>query len=94
MARVVLIQLLLFALPFLLYAAYMLVTRKLATEGGIWQGAPFFWLAGAGIVLTLAGLVMFAQITGGVRDGVYEPARMEDGRIIPGRIVPREEAGE
>lgn len=48
---------------------------------------PWSWLAIAGVVLVaivLAGLALL----GGTPDGVYEPAHMENGVLVPGRIRP------
>ena len=43
MLRIALIDILLFALPFILYAAYMVAVRGIA-PADLWQGAPVFWL--------------------------------------------------
>ncbi len=47
MLRIALIDILMFALPFLLYGAYVLATRgtaRTAASAGLWQGAPVLWL--------------------------------------------------
>lgn len=48
---------------------------------------PWPWLIGAGVLLAaivLAGLALL----GGTPDGIYEPAHLEDGKLVPGRIHP------
>lgn len=48
---------------------------------------PWPWLIGAGVLLAaivLAGLALL----GGTPDGVYEPAHLEDGKLVPGQIHP------
>jgi hypothetical protein len=40
---------------------------------------------GAG--LTVAVIVVLTNYTGFSSDGVYQPARFEDGRLVPGNIV-------
>ena len=43
MLRIALVDILLFALPFVLYAAYMVAVKGTAPSS-LWQGAPVFWL--------------------------------------------------
>ncbi len=59
MLRIALIDILLFALPFLLYAAYM-VAAKGAAPSSLWRGAPIFWLlaAGCGLLLVVMATVI------------------------------------
>ena len=47
MLRIALIDILLFALPFILYAAYMIGVKGVS-PADLWQGAPVFWLLAAG----------------------------------------------
>ncbi len=86
MIRVVLIQLLMFALPFAAYGAYIYLSKKQRESASIWHGAPYPWLLGIGLVLVAASLVAFATFTGSGPDGTYAPAVIEDGKITPGRI--------
>ena len=55
MLRIALIDILLFALPFILYAAYMVAVRGIA-PAELWQGAPVFWLLAAGCGLLVVVL--------------------------------------
>jgi hypothetical protein len=94
MLRVILFNLLLFAVPFAGYAAYVWLRRR-AVVGGVFDDAPIVWLAAAGLVLVIAGFAVFGVISGSEPDGVYVPPYMEDGRIVPGRIIaPGEAAGD
>jgi Family of unknown function (DUF6111) len=85
MLRVVLINIVLFALPFLLYAAYMMLAKKVAAAN-VWQGAPVAWLAGAGPGLLLIATALLISFSGGAPGGIYHPPRIEDGVIKPGTI--------
>lgn len=90
-----------YALPLLLPAAayflWLWFTRRRPAGGaaaGEEQGPvpagpemPWLWLALAGLVLLAATLSYVALTSGGPPDGVYEPPRLEDGRVVPGRIV-------
>jgi hypothetical protein len=55
MTRIVVQSVLLAALPFILYAVYIGVTRK----GGVVDNAPWFWLITSGLVLALLGFGAF-----------------------------------
>lgn len=85
MVRVVILHVLLFAVPFLLYAAH-LWRRGLRPDDPIsWKGAPVIWLAVIGGVLVAVSLTALGTLTG-ASGGRYVPAHIEDGRLVPGRF--------
>lgn len=86
MARTLLTQILLFLAPFAIYAIVLYATRRDAREKEHWPAKTVVSLAIAGGLLMIAGLLYFAQFGGAPTSGVYEPARVEDGKLIPGRI--------
>lgn len=86
MGRTILTQLLLFLTPFAVYAAVLIASRKNAREPENWPLKTVLVLATIGCVLVIAGLVYFAHFGGAPATGVYEPARYEDGKLVPGRI--------
>lgn len=90
MLRILLIQLLLFAIPFVVWALYVVaVQRRKLTSGGAFNDAPIVWLLGAGTAMVAAGLVYLALTTGTpAGEGEYVPPRLENGRIVPGHVVP------
>ncbi len=85
MLRIALIDILLFALPFLIYAAYM-VWVKGAAPASLWQSAPIFWLLAIGFGLLFVTMATLVQFSGGERGGTYHPPVIEDGVIKPGGI--------
>mgnify|MGYP005860187905 FL=1 len=85
MLRIALIDILLVALPFILYAAYMVAVRGVA-PGQVWQGAPIFWLLAAGCGLLLVVMATLIQFSGGPATGTYHPPVIVDGVIKPGEI--------
>ena len=85
MFRIALIDILLFALPFLIYAAYMVSVKGVAPKN-VWQGAPIFWLLVAGAGLMLIVMATIVQVSGGKPGGTYHPPSLEDGVIKPGTI--------
>ena len=85
MFRVILINILLFLLPFLVYAAYVVWVKGVAPNRAM-AGAPFLWLVIAGFVVLFVGLFTLVEFSGGNRDGSYQPSVLEDGVIKPGGI--------
>jgi hypothetical protein len=86
MGRTIAIQLQLFFAPFALYALVLISTRRDAREAEHWPIKVTTSLAIAGCVLVILGLIFFTHFGGAPSTGVYEPARFEDGKLIPGRI--------
>ncbi|MGB6908064.1 MAG: DUF6111 family protein [Methyloceanibacter sp.] len=85
MLRIALIDILMFSLPFLVYGAYMLVTRRVAPSE-LWQDAPVLWLLAAGFGLLLITMATLISFSGGPPEGTYHPSTIEDGVIKPGVI--------
>jgi hypothetical protein len=85
MLRIALIDILLFALPLVLYAAYM-VLAKGVSPASLWQGAPIFWLLAAGGGLLLVVMATIIQFSGGDPAGTYHPPVIENGVVKPGEI--------
>jgi len=86
MLRIIIINALMFALPFLIYAAYFYFVRGGKDENDMWSEAPILWLLGAGAALVVVALVSLVSFTGSDPGGTYFPSRLEDGVIRPGRI--------
>lgn len=86
MARTVLIETLLFLAPFALYALVLFATSRDLREAEHWTMRMLMILAIIGLSLVIVGLVFFAHFGGAPPGSVYEPAHMEDGKLIPGRL--------
>lgn len=86
MARTILTEFLLFLAPFAIYAIVLSVRKQDAREREHWPARTVTTLAIAGCVLMIGGLVYFAHFGRAPTTGVYEPARYQDGKLIPGRI--------
>jgi TRAP-type C4-dicarboxylate transport system permease small subunit len=89
MLRIALIDILMFALPFLLYGAYVLATRgtaRTAASAGLWQGAPVLWLLVAGGALLLITMATLISFSGGKPGGTYHPPSLQNGVVKPGEI--------
>ena len=86
MLRIAAIELLLFALPFLVFAAWLVVIHKLRESKAIQAAMPMAKLAIAGFILVIVGLGTLATFHRAGTEGKYHPATFEDGKIKPGRI--------
>ena len=79
-----LVEFLLFLAPFAAYALW----RRL--NPGAEPGRGVVWLGLAGLGLAMAGAVWYGLSVSMEPGTVYVPARMEDGRIVPGHAEPRQ----
>ena len=81
MARVTLIEILLFLIPFATFFAYR------AVSGRTDQPTPYQKLIIAGAALAVGGFLLGALLTQGAPGGShYTPPRMENGKIVPGEF--------
>jgi hypothetical protein len=94
MIRTVIENLLLFLLPTLAYAAWVLFTRW-RVDGNEETGqpvvsvldeAPFLWLFATGALIVVVTLAAFGSNSGGKPGQHYQPPTMKDGKIEPGHI--------
>ena len=84
MLRLVGEPLLLFSLPFIAYALFVLAYSARFEDGKAWSGLHVSRLGLAGLALALAGLLLFGF--GAERHrGAYVPAHVENGQLLPGR---------
>ena len=90
MIRVILTQLILFLLPFLIYAGYLFLSRKMNRKALI--DAPRYWLIMAGLLFSVAGFLFLTQVNNNPLGGTYVPAHYKDGKLIHGQIKPKEPA--
>lgn len=89
MVRTVVIQLVLFLLPFLAYAIYRLIVSDAQAEGR--KTWPITILFSLGLALTFSGWIATILLQDKTpRNVCWEPARNEGGVIIPARQVPCE----
>ncbi len=86
MARTVLIEALLFLTPFVVYAMVLYATARDAREAEHWTMRMLSVLAIIGLMLVVIGLIFFAHFGGAPPGAEYEPAHIENGKFIPGRL--------
>lgn len=56
-----------------------------------WQELPWFWLVSLGSILVIAALIFFGSVDGAATDTEYRPARYEDGKLIPGEFIGKQD---
>lgn len=93
MIRILVENILIFLLPTLLYAAYVVATAPASendaerTLGRVLEEAPYLWLATAGAILVVLSLIAFGNFDGGKPGTKYQPQIMKDGHIVhPGQV--------
>jgi NADH:ubiquinone oxidoreductase subunit 5 (subunit L)/multisubunit Na+/H+ antiporter MnhA subunit len=83
MLRILLQYVLPLLLPFLAWLVYARFTRK----SGV-NDAPWLVLAATGVGLLVVSLVSWTLLSGSEPGETYMPARIEDGRLVPGTTEP------
>jgi hypothetical protein len=73
-------------LPTLLYFLYLKLARRRAGGGNAPPEVPWAWLGIAGAALVAVTLGAAALIGGAPPGSHYEPAKVIDGKIVPGQF--------
>ena len=84
MIRAILERLLLFMLPFALYAVYLRLIKSDADTPA--KPHPWTVLFISGLVLVAASFIYWGITEGAGQKGVCGPPHVEDGRVVPGRV--------
>lgn len=84
MMRALLESLLLFLLPFIGFALYLLARRKPTLDPDHWS-KPFLWLVLAGLLIVASSFVA-SGVFGERHIGGYVPAHVENGVLVPGHF--------
>jgi hypothetical protein len=85
MIRPVFTELVLFLIPFAVYAAFLIATRKGVLDPTSWPLSRIAWLFIAALVMMIASFVLLAQFGGAPPGSTYTPAHVEDGELVPGK---------
>jgi Family of unknown function (DUF6111) len=75
---------LLFLTPFVAYALFHLLQMRWPFVRELWHGRILSLLTIAGLVVAIAGMVTLGLTR--VEKGVYVPAHVENGRLVPGHF--------
>ena len=85
MARPIITEIVLFLLPFLVYAVFLWATREGVLEPASWPLRRLAWLTAVALVLVIASFVVLAEYSGAPPRSTYVPAHIENGRFVPGQ---------
>ncbi len=85
MARALLETLALFLAPFALYAFYLVLRARYPLTMEHWTRGRLGWLTLAGLAAAVVGLAWLSLVAPRGQ-GVYVPAHVENGVIVPGRF--------
>ena len=86
MIRPVLTELALFLAPFAAYALFLWVTKAGVTDRSSWSPKVLASLAICALVLMIGSFIYLMHFAGAPPGSTYEPAHVEDGRLVPGRV--------
>jgi Family of unknown function (DUF6111) len=87
MIRPVFTELALFLAPFVIYAIYLVATRSALLTMASWPAKVLASLGICALLLMIGSFVYLAHFAGAPPGSTYEPAHVEDGRFVPGRVV-------
>jgi hypothetical protein len=87
MIRRLLLDIVLFLLPFFLYGIYWRALGRAASEGKP-HVHPWTILTVAGLVLVILSFIWWRFSSGDSPEGIYTPPHVVDGEVVPGQFVP------
>jgi hypothetical protein len=85
MTRQVLTEVGIFLVPFAAYALFLVLARTGVVHPAAWSNVIVLRLAVVALALVLVSLFLLARFSGAPAYSTYEPARLENGRLVPGR---------
>jgi hypothetical protein len=87
MIRPVFTEIALFLAPFAAYAVFLLLTKTALLQRESWPLKRIAGLAIVALMLMIGSFIYLAHFSGAPPGSTYEPAHMEGGKFVPGRIV-------
>jgi Family of unknown function (DUF6111) len=86
MIRIGFTEIVLFLLPFVLYAVFLWATRAGVMDPESWPVSRLITLAIVSFLLMIGSFVYFANFTGAPPGSTYVPAHIENGKFVPGQV--------
>jgi Family of unknown function (DUF6111) len=84
MIRPALTEIGLFLAPFVLYAAFLVVTNAGVTQAKAWRLRRLALLGIASLVLVIGSFLVLVRFSGAPPGSTYVPAHIENGKFVPG----------
>ena len=88
MIRPVLTEIGIFLIPFAVYALFLIATRSGVFDQSSWPVTLVAKLVLGSLLLVIVSFVFLAEFSGAPPESTYEPAHLEDGRLVPGVEKP------
>jgi hypothetical protein len=85
MIRPIATEVILFLLPFVLFAVFLWATKAGVMDLQSWPIRHVMMLAIIALVLVLGSFAYFANFSGAPLGTTYIPAHMENGKFVPGQ---------
>jgi heme/copper-type cytochrome/quinol oxidase subunit 3 len=86
MIRPIFTELVLFLMPFVAYALFLMATRNALLDRASWPPKRLAVLAIASLLLVIGSFVYLAHFSGAPPGSTYVPAHVKDGEFIPGQV--------
>jgi hypothetical protein len=84
MIRPAFIEIALFLAPFVLYAAFLALTKAGVVQSKAWVPQRLASLVIVSLLLVVGGFLALAQFSGAPPGSTYVPAHIENGKFVPG----------
>ena len=88
MIRPILAELAFFIAPFALYAAFLWFSKTSMLDREYWTPKILTTLTIVALSTVIVSFVLLGHFQSAPVGSTYEPAHVEDGKLIPGRVVP------
>lgn len=86
MIRPILTEFAVFLVPFAVYALFLIVTNATVLDRANWPLKTVLSLIIGALLLMIISFGFFVHFSGSPTGSDYEPAHIEDGRFVPGRV--------
>lgn len=87
MIRPVFTELALFLAPFVVYAVYLVATKSALLTLESWPPKVLASLGICALALMIGSFIYLSHFSGSPPGSTYQPAHVEDGKFVPGRVV-------
>jgi hypothetical protein len=84
MIRPAITEVLIFLIPFAVYALFLVATRSGLLVQSSWPVHVITKLVIGSLLLVIVSFVLLAQFSGASPNSTYIPAHVENGRLVPG----------
>ena len=88
MIRPVLTEIGIFLIPFVVYALFLVATRSGVFDQASWPVSLVAKLVLGSLLLVIVSFIFLAEFSGAPPESTYEPAHLDQGKLVPGVEKP------